>query len=348
MKPTTSLFLFSGLLLTTIASAQDDRETPYRTENFTGNLSNVRVETSGGGITVEGGQSGGVKVEMYVRPNNWPQNQLSKAEIDERLKDDYVISISKEGNTVVATAKRKGSDNWDWKRSLNISFKVYTPRNIGTDLRTSGGGIRLSRLTGQQNFQTSGGGLKLDDLDGVIRGRTSGGGIDFTNCRKDIELTTSGGSINARNSTGNLKLRTSGGSIKLEDLKGEVDASTSGGSINADGVDGELVAGTSGGSIRMRDIAGSVRASTSAGSIEADITRVGEYVRLSTSAGSVRVRMPMNKGLDLDLRGNRVSAGELSKFDGTMERDRVRGRLNGGGIPVNISASSGSVYLNQN
>jgi hypothetical protein len=59
----------------------------------------------------------------------------------------------------------------------------------------------------------------------------------------------------------------------------------------------------------------------------------------------VRVRMPLDKGLDLDLRGNRVNI-PLSKFDGDVERNHVRGRMNGGGIPVNISASAGSVTVN--
>ncbi len=56
--------------------------------------------------------------------------------------------------------------------------------------------------------------------------------------------------------------------------------------------------------------------------------------------------MPLNKGLDLDLRGNKVSI-DLKNFDGRMEKDRVQGSLNGGGIPVKLSASSGSVYVNQ-
>ena len=73
---------------------------------------------------------------MYVRPNNWNgKNDLDKAEIEERLRD-YDISIEQQGSTVVATAKRRGNNN-DWKRSLSISFKFYTPRGVSTDLRTS-------------------------------------------------------------------------------------------------------------------------------------------------------------------------------------------------------------------
>ena len=71
-----------------------------------------------------------------------------------------------------------------------------------------------------------------------------------------------------------------------------------------------------------------------------------KFVTLETSAGSVRVRMPMDKGMDLDLDGNRVSA-PLTNFNGTVEKDRIKGKLNGGGIPVRLTASSGSVSINR-
>ncbi|GAB3916443.1 DUF4097 family beta strand repeat-containing protein [Larkinella terrae] len=325
--------------------AQDKDETPYETKNFNGSLNNVRVETSGGSISVEGSQSSGVKVEMYVRGNNWPSNKLSKDEIEERLKE-YEIKLGVENNTVIATAKRRKNDDWDWKRSINISFKVYTPKNFATDLHTSGGSIRLSNLVGSQNFATSGGSLHLTGVEGLIKGRTSGGSIHLDRCRKDIDLSTSGGSIHAEDSDGNLDLRTSGGSVNLTNLSGKVNARTSGGSVRGDGVKGELVAGTSGGSVRLSGISGSVEASTSGGGMDVEITKLGEYVRLSGGPGSVNVKMPLDQGIDLDLSGNRVDI-PLSKFDGTVEKDRVRGRLNGGGVPVRISAGSGSVHVNR-
>lgn len=344
---------FTLLSFTNSTAQRDDRQAPYQTKTFSGNINAVRAETSGGSLTIEGGSGKEAKVEMYIRPNNWNgRNELDKAEIDERLKD-YDITIAQEGSTLVATAQRRNkNNNNDWKRSLSISFKFYTPRNVATDLRTSGGSIHLSALNGKQRFRTSGGSLHLTDVEGDINGQTSGGSIHLDRCRNDrttdrIDLQTSGGSIHAVASTGTMRLHTSGGSIELNDLKGNVDAQTSGGSVRGSDIEGEIKTGTSGGSVRLTDVAGSIDASTSAGSVEVSLTRLGEYVRLNTSAGSVRVKMPMDKGMDLNLSGNRVEVGTLSKFDGDIEKDRVRGKLNGGGVAVNISASNGSVYVNR-
>ncbi len=345
--------LFTILLapLTLSAFAQNDRtETPYQTKTFSGNLTNVRVETSGGGITVEGGSRADVLVELYVKPNNWPKNNLSKDEIEERLRE-YDIQMRTDGNTVVAIAKRKGSNVMDWKRSISVSFRVYTPRKMATNLETSGGGIRLSHLTGRQTFGTSGGGLDLLDLTGDVKGHTSGGGIHLSDWRSDrstdkIDLETSGGGIEATNATGQIRLETSGGSIRLHNLNGKISAETSGGGVTGDGITGELITGTSGGSIRLTNVAGSLEATTSAGSLTVELTKLGDYLKLSTSAGSVRVQMPLNKGMNIDVSGDHVSM-PLSNFNGVSEKDRVKGKLNGGGMPVAISASSGSVSVNQ-
>ena len=338
--PTTHLRT-AGVVYTVSTDENDD--TPYKTLSFTG-INLVRAQTSGGGLTVEGGSGPGVKVEMFIRGNNG-NGTLSKDEIEDRLKD-YEVYIRQEGSTVMAVAKQRGSFNWNWKRGLSISFKFTTPRNMATNINTSGGSIRMSHLTGKQRFETSGGGMTLTDLKGDIEGNTSGGGIKLTECHDRVVVETSGGSIEASNSSGNLKMHTSGGGIRISNLNGMINVETSGGSITGDRIDGELKAGTSGGGIRIRDMAGSIDAETSAGSVEVNFTRVDKYVKLETSAGSVRVQMPMDKGMSLDLSGSRVSA-PLSNFSGSAERDRIVGKTNGGGIPVVLSATAGSVSINQ-
>lgn len=333
--------------LPALANTPADDNRPYLVKTFSGNISAVRAETSGGSLNIEGGTDMNAKVEMYVRGNNGNGN-LDKDEIEERLRD-YDISIAQEGGTIVATAKRR-NNNPDWKRSVSISFKFYTPRKVTTDLRTSGGSIHLASLTGAQKFRTSGGSLHVSDIQGDINGQTSGGSIHLDRCDAGasghLDLQTSGGSIEAKSATGSMRLHTSGGSIRLSDLKGNVDAQTSGGSVSGEDIAGDVKAGTSGGSVRFANVAGSIDASTSAGGIDVSLTKLGQHVRLSTSAGNINVRMPLDKGLTLNLSGNRIKI-PLNNFSGDTDKDRIRGTLNGGGIPVTLSASSGSVNVNQ-
>lgn len=140
-------FVLSALTFIS-ACAQNDDDKPYVTKNFNGSsLKELQVETSGGSISVQGGQSDGFKVEMYVRSNGWNGNkELTKEEIEDRL-EDYDILIGTEGSKVIATAHRKNNLQWNEKRSVSIAFKVTAPRNVATNLKTSGGSIKIAALT---------------------------------------------------------------------------------------------------------------------------------------------------------------------------------------------------------
>jgi DUF4097 and DUF4098 domain-containing protein YvlB len=168
-----------------------------------------------------------------------------------------------------------------------------------------------------------------------------------SNSGQDIDLSTSGGSIQASNCQGRIKLATSGGSLQLESLKGNINATTSGGSIQGTKIDGELITGTSGGSINLSQLSCALDASTSSGSFHAQFNSVGKYVKVDVSSGSIDVQLPSKQGLDLDLRGDRVSTNLADNFNGTKEKEKVQGKYNGGGALVEVRGN-GRVNLNLN
>lgn len=220
---------------------------------------------------------------------------------------DWDITIEKRGNTVYAIAERDGRINWG-NNNYSISFVVYTPRDAKADVKTSGGSIEIANLMGDQSANTS------------------------------------GGSITATEIGGDIDLRTSGGSITIEAIEGKVVANTSGGRIRANHVNGGIIAKTSGGSITLNEVSGNVEAKTSGGSIDAEIVSPEDYIDLRTSGGSITVTVPKNNGYDLDLDGNRVRA-DLENFKGDMDKDAMRGTMNGGGTKVSARTSGGSVSL---
>ncbi|MBV9987289.1 MAG: hypothetical protein JO301_06395 [Chitinophagaceae bacterium] len=342
MKTTTLAFM---LLLAFQAQAQKDKE-PYSTERFAGSkITSVHSETSGGHITVIGEAAANPRVEMFVSGNG-RKEELSRDEIKQRLAD-YDVSVSVSGGKLTATAKskRRESRDWDWQNALNISFRIYVPTAVSTDLSTSGGSIKLSALNGTHEFQTSGGNLVIDNLGGKMDGKTSGGNITIKNSKDDIELSTSGGNVDAENCSGRITLGTSGGGLHLTQLQGTIHATTSGGSIHGDHISGDLTTHTSGGSITLKDLTGGVDASTSGGSMDVVITDVSKGIRLSNSGGNIYLQLPKNKGMDLRLTADNIRSETLSNFRGTQDKERIDGALNGGGSQVRVNASSGSIRL---
>lgn len=338
MKRIFTLFL-TICLLGVVVHAQD-RE-PYLTKSLSNDkINSVYARTSGGGIQVTGVSANEARIEVYITMNG---KTISKQEVAEKLKDDYNLTVEVSGNKLTATAEPQRSFN-NWKQQLNVSYKIYVPADVSTDLGTSGGGIELTNLKGTQNFSTSGGGLTLNKISGKVRGRTSGGGINLKDCKDDITLSTSGGGIQAANCSGKLHLNTSGGSIELDALDGEIEAETSGGSIRGEHVRGNLYAHTSGGPIRLHNMECGLDASTSGGSIDVEISQVVAAITLNNSGGNVHLKMPSNKGLDLRLRGEKISVVDLKNFNGDQDDDSITGKVNGGGIPVNVSTNGNLTF----
>ncbi|HLR24457.1 MAG TPA: DUF4097 family beta strand repeat-containing protein [Fodinibius sp.] len=233
-----SFIILLALLMTIVASVpvtaqqtfQD--EDPYRTESFT--LSEggaLNVQTSGGHITVKGAEGNNLRVEMYVHKNG---RMLSPADTD---LSEWEIEISQSGQQVKAIAKRNNS-GWNLFGGSNqqsISFVIYAPRKINTELSTSGGHISIQKLVGNQQLKTSGGHLNISQVKGTV------------------DASTSGGHINVDGSSGELMLKTSGGHITLADVGGVIEAKTSGGNISADlnTIDEHAKLKTSGGNIAI-------------------------------------------------------------------------------------------------
>jgi len=339
-------FLLLLIVSVSLASmAQNRDEVPFMTKSFASeSIKNVESETSGGSITVMGVPAGQAKVEVFIWPNNGKKNSpVSKEEIQKRLDEDYKLTISVDNNKLTTIAEPKHKIR-DWKKALSISFKIYVPVNVSTELTTSGGSIHLSDLTGDQHFTTSGGSLHVEKLTGKIKGRTSGGSIHAKDCNDDIDLSTSGGSIEAANCRGKIRLVTSGGSLALNNLDGVIDATTSGGSVRGESIKGELEAHTSGGHIDLQKLSCSLVTSTSGGSIDVEIIELGKYAKISNSGGSIDVQLP-NKGLDLKVKGSKIHTDNLKNFSGSVEDEKLDGKLNGGGVPVTITSNSGRVSL---
>lgn len=281
---------------------------PYVTKEFTlRGAGDLRVQTSGGNITVSGNNAERVKVEMFVNKSGWGKNRSTK-DIEEALQN-YDINISQSGNSVVAIAENK-SKNWSGNNNVSISFVVQVPHAMVTQLRTSGGNITLSNVDGKQDLKTSGGNIKAIGVGGDMSAHTSGGDIALQSYQGSLDARTSGGNISLENGTGKLKLHTSGGNIKLSGIAGGVDARTSGGSISA------------------------------------DIEKPKDFITLATSGGNVSVTVPKGIGMDVDIRGSKVNT-SFDKFQGDFKSDRVTGKVDGGGIPVELRTSGGRIDLVQ-
>ncbi|OOG76379.1 hypothetical protein B0E43_07745 [Algoriphagus sp. A40] len=226
----------------------------------------------------------------------------------EKELENYNLDINQSGNTVSLIVKKKPNTN---RSKMSLHFKVKVPKEMSSKFQSSGGSIAIEGLNGKQ------------------------------------DVASSGGSIQVINSSGQVKTQSSGGSFRVENFKGNVEAQSSGGSIKVNQLTGDLMIGSSGGSVNLEEIAGSIVVNSSGGSVRAQLSKLEKQLTLNSSGGSITAVVPDGLGLNLDISGGRVNS-PLSNFDGEIKKDKIVGKVNGGGIPVTMQSSGGSINLEFN
>lgn len=147
-----------------------------------------------------------------------------------------------------------------------------------------------------------------------------------------VNLHTGDGSIDVASLKGEMELHTGDGSITLDSVDGKLHATTGDGHINANGRFDELELKTGDGRVDVRAGNGSALASG---------------WRLETGDGGVSLEVPGDLAADVDLH---TSDGHIDldlpvTTSGTLRRNEVRGKLNGGGSLLTIRTGDGSIHL---
>ena len=164
--------------------------------------------------------------------------------------------------------------------------------------------------------------------------------------RYGINIHTAGGDVELTDTTGSAKLRTSGGEIVAKNVNGNVEAKTSGGEIIADTIRGDVDANTSGGDIRLLHVDGKITGRTSGGSVQCSLVGINRGISVSTSGGSIQLTLPRATTANIDAitSGGEVTS-ELPVATTQWQDSHVKGSINGGGQPIDVRTSGGSISL---
>jgi len=271
-----------------------------------------------------------------VKVDVWRKITRSSSSDEEAYLKEYPVETTQDGKTVTVHTAGKSSFSWSWWwftgwHSRNEARYVVTiPEHFSAQLKTAGGSISVTGVTGNVKADTSGGSLTFTRIHGSLNGGTSGGSITVNDCDGEIHIGTSGGGISGTGGSGSLHAHTSGGGITVKNFKGPIDIGTSGGGLTVEAVQGQIKGRTSGGSIHAvvpAPIPGDVDLSTSGGS-----------VHLLTAANAAFV-------LDAETSGGGVSSDLPVAVQGSIQRSHLQGPVNGGGPSIRLHSSGGSIHV---
>jgi DUF4097 and DUF4098 domain-containing protein YvlB len=137
-----------------------------------------------------------------------------------------------------------------------------------------------------------------------------------------------------------VDLHTGAGDIIVRDLEGDVRADSGAGDVDVRGTSGEIDAHTGAGSIDVRRAVGAVYLDVGAGSINYQGTPQG-YCRFDTGAGTIKIRIPEDANVEVDLD---TGVGDIDVnmiVDGKVSNRKVKGTI-GSGDEGEIRAHTGA------
>lgn len=235
------------------------RTTETSTQTLRPETSAISIRTSGGAITVAGGDVSEVRVTTRLtyglgRPRLVTETGPDGLEL--RVSCPwFAFTCSAEYDVVVPRAYTVRA------QSSGGGIRVRDVARLDAD--TSGGGITASGITGGVSADTSGGSVTLDDVSGPLDLHSSGGGITANGVRGGTAMAgSSGGAVRLRFATApdRVDVDSSGGGVEVTVPRDggpyRVNASSSGGNevvqVPTDpGSSREITAHSSGGSVRV-------------------------------------------------------------------------------------------------
>ena len=302
-----------------------ENKTPTITKTFELNQPGIlNAKSSGGGVEVKTHDQQKVEIQAFIRKNG---KILSPSDpMVTEILEDFDLDFEKNGSVITANVERKVKFSF-WGNE-GISLTIIVPREMSCNVSSSGGGLKISDVAGTHNFTSSGGGVELKNITGSTKARSSGGGVKATNHNGDINLSSSGGGVTLDDAHGGVISHSSGGGVQLKNIHGDVEAGSSGGGVSITGECGYLKANSSGGSVHI------------------NISNLSKELFLESSGGGIDaiIQNGDKLGLDLDLSSSNVNI-DLHNFSGKSEKNRVKGTMNNGGIPVYMRSSGGNVNV---
>lgn len=319
------VFLAAMALLLPLSLAATEEQFS-RTLTVTGPVE-LDVDTGSGNITVRTGSSNTVSIVGHMKPNrgNWFSGRRDAEEMMRRLK--AAPPIEQHGNSI-----RVGHiADRDIRRALSISYELTVPRDTRLEAGTGSGDQSIEGIAGPAHVSSGSGTITLTKIGSAAEVSTGSGDVVLTSIAGSVHANTGSGSIRGTAVGGAISASTGSGDVRLEQsAPGDVTISTGSGTVVIDGV------------------RGAVRVRTGSGDLRAKGQPQGDW-DLDTSSGDITVQIPASTGFDLEAE---TSSGSIYlaeehplSLTGRINPRRLRGKVQGGGVRLALSTSSGDINI---
>jgi DUF4097 and DUF4098 domain-containing protein YvlB len=280
----------------------------------------IDISTGSGSISVRTGGADTVEIVGRIRATSWFGNAEERVR---RLESNPPIYQS--GNTI-----RIGHiSEAELMRNVSISYELVVPPQTRLKSNSGSGDQTIDGIRGPLDVNAGSGSVKASNIGSTVRAETGSGTIDLEHVK------------------GNVHAEAGSGSIRAIDIGGGFEGNTGSGHITlSQAAPGSVRVETGSGGMDLRGVRGSLEARAGSGGISAEGDPTGGWM-LHSGSGSIHLRLPSDAAFDLDAR---TSSGSISlehpvTVQGKLGRKEIRGKVRGGGVPVEVQTGSGNIEI---
>jgi len=283
------------------------------------------LTTGSGDVQVRTGNSSQVQVTGHIRASEkWFGGESNN--IEEKIRRlETNPPIQQNGNDI-----RIGHiDDPELRHNISISYDVVVPTETDLRMQSGSGDQKVEGIRGPLEVSSGSGGLKISSIGDRVHAETGSGDIDINRVKGNVHAKTGSGSIDASDIAGAFEANSGSGRITLQQ--------TAPGSVRVD---------TGSGGMELRGVDGSLEAKAGSGTIQAEGSPTGAWT-VHTGSGEVNLKLPSNAAFDLDAHtsSGSISIDQPHTVQGSVGRKEVRGRVGGGGVPVEVETGSGDIQI---
>jgi DUF4097 and DUF4098 domain-containing protein YvlB len=281
----------------------------------------MELTTGSGNVQVRTGNSSEVQVTGRIRATDWFEGN-----VEERIKRiESNPPIQQSGNTI-----RVGHlDDPELRHNISISYDVTVPAETELRVESGSGNQRVEGIRGPLQVSAGSGGLNISAIGDRVHAETGSGDIEIDRVQGNVRAKTGSGSIRADEIAGAFEADTGSGHITLQQ--------TAPGSVHVD---------TGSGGVELHGVHGSLDAKAGSGTIEAEGSPTGAW-NLHTGSGTVQLKIPSDASFDLvaHTSSGSISVDQPHTVQGSIGRKEIRGKVGGGGVPVEVETGSGDIQI---
>ncbi|MGB5107276.1 MAG: DUF4097 family beta strand repeat-containing protein [Candidatus Zixiibacteriota bacterium] len=313
----------------------------------------LNVSNTSGDISVNR-QSGDKVIVKVIK-----QVDASSRDEAEEKEDRVEVSIKADKDKIdidTRYPRRQGSDGF-WGKLFgldkgyngSVSYEIEVPVELDLFIATTSGDVLLGGLEGNAQIGATSSDITIRDHKG------------------DCDIDNTSGNIVLRDVKGNVNVNSTSSDALFDNIQGDVDLQATSGDTEANWISGSIRVSKTSGYIRIAKSSGDIDINAISGDIEieqkeggftlttssGDITVVSEFCggaryEAETISGNIYVRVPNE--LKSDVRLETVSGNidtDLALEVKSFNRNRLEGRVRGGGTGIYLTSTSGDISLEE-